>query len=268
MSSQSRPWLHILHDDEYYTVGFTSRGLPRNAHSAAGRIQLSAYDSFNPCHYTGDDEAHVAECRKALAEALQVDESRLIVPRQTHSVNVLTLDDSFLPADAGRLEDVDALVTSMSDLVIGVSTADCLPVVVVDRNAGVAGVAHAGWRGAVGGIVDRLLDEMSAAGASAEDCHAYFGPAICPECFEVGDEVAVRFPQSCVITGFAKPHVDLPGFAAERLVAAGVPKGNIMSFDSSLCTRCHPDLFFSARASGIASGRNFTFVRLKNRSLE
>lgn len=250
-------WLTCLASTSGYQVMFTSRGGDGN--------QKSPYVDFNICHYTGDDPAHVAASRRMLIKELGLDAGSLIVPRQTHSANVRVIDS--LPVDPAAIEGVDALVTRMPEVVVGVSTADCVPVVIVDEQAGVAGVAHAGWRGALGGVVDNTVGAMLELGADASRMDVFFGPAICCDCFEVGEEVAVRFPDEYVVrrAEWPRPHVDLPGYVAGRLLSAGVPSERIRNFSPDLCTRCHPDRYFSARIAGVESGRNFTFVMLKRR---
>lgn len=94
---------------------------------------------------------------------------------------------------------------------------------------------------------------------------AFIGPSICVDCFEVGEEVAARFPEECVVryADGRRPHVDLPGYVWTVLCEAGLRRANVRPFDKACCTRCHPDRYFSARSIGVESGRNFTFVMLK-----
>lgn len=234
---------------------FTSRG---DTDGAAA----TPYSEFNLCHYTGDTQRHVAECRGRLAAWLGVSEDNIVVPRQTHSAEVRFIGS--VPVGPDLIEGVDALVTTLKGVAIGVSTADCVPVALVDDNAGVAGVAHAGWRGALGGVVLRLVEEMLRRGADLSGLRAFFGPAICSGCFEVGEEVAAHFPDEYVVRKpeWPRPHVDLPGFVAGQLRGIGLSPGHVVPFTPDLCTRCHPERYFSARKSGVESGRNFTFVIL------
>ncbi|MDE6188167.1 MAG: polyphenol oxidase family protein, partial [Duncaniella sp.] len=200
---------------------FTSRG--------AG-CGSSAYGGFNICHYTGDSASHVADCRRNLAEALGVDADRIIVPRQTHSVNVAVID-SFPPVDMA-LEGVDGVVSILNKVVIGVSTADCVPVILVDEIAGVVAALHAGWRGAVGGIVRECVSRRMETGAAPDRIMAYIGPSICVDCFEVGEEVAEKFPEECVVRydDGRRPHVDLPRYVALMLEHEGIKDCNITPF--------------------------------------
>lgn len=255
--SRVRPaWLHSLADEPTFAVMFTGRG-------DSSRPFASKYSDFNLCHYTGDDPAHVSDCRARLAAAIGVAADDIVVPRQTHSAEVLTVGDAF-PA-AGELEGVDGLVTTVRCRVIGVSTADCLPVLAVDPVAAVAGAFHAGWRGALGGILEKGIAAMTAEGATPGNIRVWIGPAICVDCFEVGEEVAALFPSECVKRSafWPRPHVDLAAYSVLSLRCAGVSDENIIRVPTKLCTRCHPDRYFSARAEGINSGRNFSFVFLK-----
>lgn len=224
-----------------------------------GETDESPYSGFNPCHYTGDSPAHIVASRKALADYIGVSEERIILPRQTHS-NVCKLIDEF-PVDADGLYGVDALVTRMKGVAIGVSTADCVPILLADTKAEVIAAVHAGWRGAVGGIIENSVEMMLAAGSDVSRIKAAIGPCICSGCFEVGEEVAERFPESCVIRGLDKPHVDLPRFVRITLEKCGLDGESITM--PTACTRCRPDRYFSARAIGINSGRNFSMIMLR-----
>ena len=224
-----KSWLHRLDVGEEVDAYFTSRGMDADA--------SNPYSGFNVCHYSG------------------------IVPRQTHSSNVLLIDS--LPVSDGQLEGVDGIVTILKDIVIGVSTADCVPVVLSDIKSGVVGVAHAGWRGSVNGIIENVVDTMVSAGAKTDRIKVAMGPSICSECFEVGEEVASVFPNSCVErrTDWEKPHVNLHNYIREKLIYLGLAEHNIKQFDNKLCTKCHPSEFFSARVLGVKSGRIFTFIK-------
>lgn len=219
-----------------------------------GDAGMSPYSGFNPCHYTGDDASHVAESRAKLAEYIGILENRIVLPRQTHST-VCRIIDAF-PLSPQEIEGVDALVTRLRGVAIGVSTADCVPVLLVEPQAKIIGAIHAGWRGAIGGVVENCVSRMIELGANPAVMKAAIGPCICADCFEVGDEVASRFPELCVIKGQLKPHVDLPLYVKLMLMKSGV-RDDCISMPKH-CTRCHSERYFSARALGIASGRNFS----------
>ena len=230
----------------------------------------NAYSGVNLCDYVGDDALRVLDARLTLAMQLGVDLDDLVMPRQTHSCRVAVIDEDFRSMDIDKqeavLEGVDALVTSLKRVVIGVNTADCVPIVLVDGEAGIIAVAHAGWRGTVGRIVGKVVEEMCHQGASAHRIQAAMGPSICQECFEVGVEVVENFKKMGflldeivvrnAVTG--KAHIDLRVANRAVLIDAGVPSGNIAL--SRHCSRCEPDRFFSARRLGINSGRTFTAI--------
>lgn len=225
--------------------------------TSRGEVSASPYSGFNICHYTGDSQESVDRCRARLEHCAGLMPGAIIVPRQTHSVNCRVIDS--FPVEKSDIENVDALVTTLHGVAIGVSTADCVPVLLADTVNGVIAAAHAGWRGAVGGIVDVTLSRMVALGAEPRYIKAVMGPCICRDCFEVGEEVAGQFPDDCVVREEGcKPHVDLPAYVASRLIAGGVSPMSIAM--PSACTKCDSDRYFSARALGINSGRNFSMI--------
>lgn len=210
------------------------------------------YDGLNCCHYTGDEPAHVAASREALAGRLGISPVRLIIPRQTHSVNVAVITDlNEMPS----LEVVDALVTPLAGVGLVIHTADCTPLLLNDPQAGIIAAVHAGWRGAVGGIALNALRAMAALGADPRRIIAAMGPAICPDCFETSPEIASRFPAQFVShpAPGARPHADIAALVRAQLTDAGVRAEAIAM--PTQCTRCRYDRFFSARRLGVASGR-------------
>ena len=228
------------------------------------------YSGVNLCDYVGDDALRVIDARLTLAMQLGVDLDDLVMPRQTHSCRVAVIDERFRSMDIDQqeaaLEGVDALVTKLTGVVIGVNTADCVPLVLVDEVAGVIAVAHAGWRGTAGRILKNVVDEMCRQGARANRIQAAMGPSICQDCFEVGDEVVDAFKQArfnldAIVKRNAdtgKGHIDLRAANRDVLIAAGVPANSIVT--SQHCSRCEQERFFSARRLGINSGRTFTAI--------
>lgn len=228
------------------------------------------YSQWNLCDYVGDDALRVLDARLQLAMILGVDLDDLVMPQQTHSCNVLTIDEHFRAMDIDMqeraLEGVDSLVTSLHGVVIGVNTADCVPIIMVDELAGVIAAVHAGWRGTVGRVAAAAVREMCRQGASAERVQAVMGPSICQNCFEVGDEVVDAFKQAHfdldaivkrnVTTG--KAHINLRVANRDVLATAGVSVENIVL--AAHCSRCEHERFFSARRLGITSGRTFTGI--------
>lgn len=231
---------------------------------------VPSYSAFNVCDYTGDTATHVMQCRTALCQSLHIPLSHLVMPRQTHTARVAQVTAELLalsyPERMQQLQDVDALVTALHGVCIGVNTADCVNISLCDPVAGVIGVAHAGWRGTVGRIAAATVAEMRTLGAEPKRIMAVMGASICWDCFEVGDEVVQQFAQA----GFplsqivkrnpatGKAHIGLQAANAWVLQQAGLNPCNIV--DAHRYSRCHPTDYFSARRLGINSGRTFTGI--------
>lgn len=220
------------------------------------------YASFNCNGYCGDREEDV-ECNLELLFRLLPQPDALVLPHQTHSVEVRVIDEAFVCSEKEKqtalLEGVDALITDIPGQCICVSTADCIPVLCYDISHQTVAAIHAGWRGTAGRIVEHTLRKMEEYyGTRGEDVVACIGPGISLEAFEVGDEVYEVFKQE----GFAmeaiarrevKWHIDLWEANRLQLMAAGVSPSNIEV--AGICTYRNHEDFFSARRLGIHSGR-------------
>lgn len=228
-----------------------------------GGCSTGNYAAFNVNAYCGDDEEHIRANRKALCQLLGIDTERLVMPHQVHGTQAFRVDGP----QEGTIEGVDAVMTSVPQLCIGVSTADCIPVLLYDGVRHVACAVHAGWRGTVQRIVLEAVKAMQQTyGTKADDLQAVVGPGISLDSFEVGDEVYEQFAEA----GFAmerisrrdeKWHIDLPECNRLQLVEAGVPDAQIQM--TNICTFQQYDRYFSARRLGIQSGRIFTGILLK-----
>ena len=228
------------------------------------------YAGFNLTDYCGDTPAHVAECREALCAELKITDSQLLLPHQTHTNRVVLVDKALMEMDSSEryahLQNVDALVTALPHVCIGISTADCVPVLLYDPKHRVIGAAHAGWRGMVGHILAHTIERMRTMGMNPRDLRAVVGPCIGPDSFEVGEEVVdaflqAKFPPSVVRRGFfRRPHIDLWAAAVHELEQSGVPLEAILV--SGIDTYACPDRFFSARRLGIQSGRIYSGIIL------
>ena len=222
------------------------------------------YAGFNLTDYCGDSPAHVAECREALCAALDIDDD------QTHTNRVALVDEALMEMERSErnrhLRDIDALVTALPRVCIGISTADCVPVLLYDPKHRVIGAAHAGWRGMVGHILAHTIERMRTLGTHPRDLRAVVGPCIGPDSFEVGEEVVdaflqAKFPPAVVRRGFfRRPHIDLWAAAVHELEQSGVPLEaiHVSGIDTFAC----PDRFFSARRLGIQSGRIYSGIVL------
>ena len=147
------------------------------------------YAGFNLTDYCGDNPAHVAACREALCTELKIDDHQLLLPHQTHTNRVALVDEALMEMDSSEryrhLQDVDALVTALPRVCIGISTADCVPVLLYDPQNHIIGAAHAGWRGMVGHILAHTIELMRTLGTNPRDLRAAVGPCIGPNSFEV-----------------------------------------------------------------------------------
>ena len=235
-----------------------------------GGCSKGNYASFNINRYCRDDEEAIRQNREALCQLLDVSDNRLVMPHQVHLTEIAVVDEDFLQrSDDERqttLEGVDALMTNVEGVCIGVSTADCIPVLLFDKRQRAVCAIHAGWRGTVQRIVEKAVSKMSAVyGSRPSDLVAQIGPGIHLESFEVGDEVYDAFAQAgfdmeSISKKYEKWHLDLPECNRQQLTNMGVPTNHIAV--SPVCTFMQSESFFSARRLGIQSGRIFTAIIL------
>lgn len=237
-----------------------------------GGVSSGAYAGFNITHYCGDAPEAVVRNRATLCSWLALDDDRLLLPRQTHGDSVLCVDEAFLacaPEErAALLHGVDALVTNVPRVCIGVSTADCVPVLLCDDVKGCVAAVHAGWRGTLARIVEKAVATMQHSyGCSPYTIKAVIGPSISLDAFEVGDEVfdAFRdaaFPMTTIARKYgSKWHIDLWEANRLQLLACGLDNEAVRL--SGVCTYSRCDEFFSARRLGINSGRIFSGIMLQ-----
>jgi polyphenol oxidase len=214
----------------------------------AGGVSGGLYASLNGGTGSKDDAAHIAENRARMAAALGVEPDRFLTVYQIHSPDVIVAETPW-PADARPR--ADAIVTRMRALAIGVTTADCGPILFADPKAHVIGAAHAGWRGALSGVIEATVAAMERLGAARTDIRAAIGPMIRQSNYEVGADLIARFAaEDGASSRFFAPAArdghalfDLSGYVAARLARAGV--GHVE--DLGLCTYADPDRFFSYR---------------------
>jgi polyphenol oxidase len=217
--------------------------------SRDGGVSGGIYQSLNAGLGSRDDASNVAENRRRMAEQLGVEPGRLLTTYQIHSPDVAVASG---PWDAASRPRADAIVTDKENLAIGVSAADCGAVLFVDSSARVIGAAHAGWKGALGGVLERTVEAMEQVGAERAGIVAAIGPLIRQPSYEVGAEFVARFTQADTenarffIPASRDNHAmfDLAGFIRMRLENAGVLMIDDIGIDTYSDER-----FFSYRRS-------------------
>ena len=237
----------------------------------AGGVGQGAYSSFNITHYSGDSDKNVIANRTLLCNHLKINDAQLILPHQTHGTDILEIDKEFLSLDAPSrtplLYSVDALYTREKGICIGVSTADCIPVLLYDKESGTVAAIHAGWRGTVAGIIEKSIHAMkNSCNINPATTQAIIAPGISLDAFEVGDEVyeafrAASFPMEKISRRYGERwHIDLPCANMLQLLSCGLCESNITL--SGICTYLSHNEFFSARRLGIKSGRIFNGIMI------
>ena len=218
-------------------------GIPHGFLTREGGVSTGVVAGLQFGMGAGDDPAAVAENRRLAIDAI-LPGAGLAMPFQVHSALATVVASPVQGAERPR---VDALVTATPGLLIGVVTADCAPVLLADRDAGVVAAAHAGWRGAVGGVLEATLEAMEGAGAARERTVAAIGPCIAQASYEVGPDMVEAFEDGA--DRFFSPgtgdrmHFDLEGYVASRLAAAGVVRVEALGLD----TYADADRFYSFR---------------------
>jgi YfiH family protein len=229
--------------------------VPHGFFTRRGGVSGGAYASLNCSLSSQDDRDNVLENRARVARSVGANPERLLGLTQVHGTHVVTARE---PWPAGQGEKADAVVTDRPGLALGIVTADCAPVLFADSGGRIVGAAHAGWRGAVTGVLEATIAAMIALGTSAERITAAVGPCIAQASYEVGpdlrDAVLARAPSD---SGFFAPgrradrwQFDLAGYCAARLRAAGVGQIIVTGVD----TLAEEDRFFSHRRRTLAKG--------------
>ena len=223
-------------------------GLPHGFLGRSGGVSTGALAGLNVGYGSNDDRAAIDENRRMAISAV-LEDAELATVHQVHSADAIHAERPW-PQDARPR--VDAMVTDTPNLLIGILTADCAPVLFADHRAVVVGAAHAGWRGALAGVTDSTIAAMEKLGARREHIHAAVGPCIGQPSYEVDEEFRKRFEaddpdnQRFFLTGpGGKPQFDLEGYVVHRLIAAGIDEVEALNLD----TYADPDRFYSYRRS-------------------
>ena len=240
-------------------------GVPHGFLGRRGGVSTGLAAGLNTGLGSDDNPAAIAENRARAALAVLPGAS-LVGLYQIHSPDCVTVRDPW--ADAARPE-ADALVTDRPGLLLGILTADCAPVLLADRAAGVVGAAHAGWKGALGGVTDAVLAGMEALGAQRVRIVAAIGPCIAQPSYEVDESFHARFVAAArdntrfFVAGRAGHWLfDLEGYVAGRLEAAGIGRVERLGLD----TLAAPERFYSYRRASLAGepayGRQISLIGL------
>jgi len=212
-----------------------------------GGVSTGLYQGLNCGIGSNDDRDHVLENRSRAAGTIGVAGDKLATPYQVHGTDAIVVEMAWEP---GKGPKADAVVTNRPGIAIGVGTADCGPILFADAEAGVIGAAHAGWRGALSGILQSAVSAMVELGAKREKIVAVLGPTISAENYEVGPELVKRFvgadrENERFFKSSPRPDhamFDLPAFIVSELDRSGVTAARI-----DLCTYADPERFYSYR---------------------
>jgi YfiH family protein len=206
--------------------GFLGRG---------GGVSTGVLAGLNVGYGSKDDPEAIGENRRRAIEAL-FPGAELATVHQVHSADVVHAER---PWPQGERPRADAMVTDRPDLLLGILTADCAPVLLADAGARVIGAAHAGWRGALAGVTDSVIAAMERLGARRENIHAAVGPCIAQPSYEVDEGFRARFIEADASNDrfftaelSAKPHFDLEAYVVHRLIAAGIGEVEALNLDT------------------------------------
>jgi len=211
-----------------------------------GGVSAPPFETLNLGRSSGDRLELVEANRERLLRSLDLDPRRLATAGQVHGTTVTRV------ANAGLAPECDALVTTTSGLALAVTAADCLPILY--HAPGAVAAAHSGWRGTAAGMPEAALAAVcAAAGVPTARVTAHFGPCIRGCCYEVGDEVAARFPAAALRRVDGRWRLDLPTAARARLLEAGLVPESL--HDTGACTSCEPHWYYSYRRDHGRTGR-------------
>lgn len=212
-----------------------------------GGVSAAPFDTLNLGRSTADRPEAVEENRRRVLAALGLEPARLATAGQVHGAGIAHVDAP------GHTPGCDALITCTPGLAIAITTADCMPIVLTAP--GLVSVVHSGWRGTADGLPSASARAVFDLGARPAALSAHLGPCIRRCCYEIGAEVASRFPSECVVRSGERWRLDLPLAARMQLRDAGVEDARI--HDTGACTACEPFWYFSHRRDGSPSGRQW-----------
>ncbi len=251
----------------YFTSDALSEiGITHGFFARRGGVSEGLYGTLNCGPGSKDDRERVIENRRRVVAALGRPDTPLLTCSQVHGAEVVMVNT---PWEMDQAPQADGMVTNQKGVVLGILTADCVPVLLADAQAGVIGAAHAGWKGAHRGIIGATVAAMRALGATAENIIAAIGPAIAQNSYEVGDDLRdVLLLESLGNASYFTPNqtgrwqFDLKSYVVAKLADAEVSRINLLALD----TFCDKDAFFSYRRTTKAGepdyGRQVSVIAL------
>lgn len=243
--------IEIIHPNKLNREGISSWFTLRNHENINSDHNIAG---LNLGLNTDESQEIVNQNRKLLMKELGIEEQQFAYAKQVHKTHIERIDKG------GEYPDTDGMVTNKENLVLAIQVADCAAILLGDSKNRVIGAAHAGWRGAVGNICIKAVDQMKDLGADPKYIKAFISPCISLKNFEVGPEVAEQFPSRYVdFTSFKKPHVDLRLFLKDQLKSMEIVDGNIEVNQN--CTIENENLY-SYRRQKEKSGRMMALIKL------
>lgn len=230
-----------------------------------GGLSNNSYQSLNIVTKTGDNLLNVNHNLELIKQQLEAKNLPLKTIKQIHSNQVLKIDSQNLNI-INETTEADSLVTALNNTILGVTTADCVPILMYDTQHHIAAAVHAGWRGTLTHIAQNSIQAMLELGADLASIHIALGPSICTQCFEVGQEVADQFQiaySNCIDTTISnKPHFDLKKANTLTLKQLGITSKNIDVLP--WCTMCDKKRFYSYRRDGAKTGQQIALITACN----
>ncbi|MFK5924995.1 MAG: peptidoglycan editing factor PgeF [Desulfuromusa sp.] len=245
-----------------------SDGLIAGFSTRNGGVSRPPYNSLNLGLGTADQLANVEGNRAAFTRAFDLPPHQLLTVKQTHGEDILLIDESNPDLSHFLTVEADAIVTNQAEIMIGILTADCFPLLIWHGEKNIIAVVHAGWRGAANGLIAKVIQAMHAHfGCPVAELQGAIGPGIGAHTYEVDRPVRDAFRQG---TGFWNEisketklghwQLDIPLSCQLQLEQSGLKLQNIEI--AKECTCCHPELFFSHRRDNGITGRQMSFMQL------
>ena len=254
----TRQIYHTIHELE--TTALVKAGISLRI----GGVSQPPYAALNLATHVGDKPAAVVQNRQIFSEQTGIRTVKYC--RQIHSTAVVADDTVTTPS--WHLEEYnepeisgDALITAQHGTPLGIFTADCVPIFILDVATPAIGIVHAGWRGTLARIADNTLEQMKTRfGTDTRQCRIHLGPAIQKCCYAVSPELLGQFAQHFGKNVHTGTHLSLQAANVNQLIERGVPASAISA--SPFCTACCTDKFYSYRAEGGQTGRMLSFIQL------